>query len=57
MSAQCHSLCPPRSACIRCGGHLASGWNTSPDGWLVCLCCHWFDETERDEWWVADPQP
>lgn len=57
MSAQCLSPCPPPSACVRCGGDLASGWHTSPDGDPVCLSCHWLDETERDDWWPADPQP
>lgn len=48
----------PRSMCSRCGVELSRGYvtATSPPGGLVCVCCDWFDDVERQRWAAPDPQ-
>lgn len=41
-------------SCGWCGGDVVAGYTVVPGapGQLVCLCCAWFDDAERQGWLV-----
>lgn len=44
-------------SCSRCGVDLSRGYvaSRSPPGGVVCMCCDWLDDVERQQWSLSDP--